>query len=365
MFQYIAKDENHKLEVIYTNSERMKTVFDPELNMQIDWGIDLLSGYSYAVLPKNNWKKWLKQKISGAKYDLIIINGYNKLAFLYSILYGKRSKTRIALRLDTVEFNNRTFLKKLYKKFLFTIFNNVFDHFFAVGSLTSNYLKSLGIKQNKISFFSYVVDNKYFEEGSALTNDQKVALRKEYNIHEEDRVILSVAKFNEREAPWDLLRAFCEFGIKNAHLLLVGEGELRNELENYGKKYCHSRKITFTGYVKYIDLPKIYGISDLFVHCSHREPWGVSVQEAIASGLPVITSNKVGAAVDLLKENENGFVYNVGDCNDLTRKIKMVFEISRNKIKETDKNILCNWNYAITWSDLLKVAESFHSEQKK
>ena len=79
-------------------------------------------------------------------------------------------------------------------------------------------------------------------------------------------------------------------------------------LKNYANKNL-PKQVTFAGYVKYPELPKYYGISNLFVHISNNEPWGVSVQEAMATGLPIITSEFVGSSVDLIENGKNGFTY--------------------------------------------------------
>ena len=92
-------------------------------------------------------------------------------------------------------------------------------------------------------------------------------------------------------------------------------------------------------------MPKFYAISDLFVHDSRDEPWGVSVQEAIACNIPVIASNKVGAGYDLIIENKNGFVYNVGDYLDLSNKIKMSLMLNQKMISETNTELLNYWNH--------------------
>ena len=210
----------------------------------------------------------------------------------------------------------------------------------------------MGVEENKISIFSYIVDNEFFKKESNLTDEEKFSLKKKLNISPSAKIILSVAKFSEREAPWDLLKAFKLINGMNLHLLLVGDGPLRNELEEYVNKNFINN-VTFSGYVKYPELPKFYGICDLFVHTSNNEPWGVSVQEAMAAGLPVITSEYVGASIDLIKKGENGFIYNSGNIQDLKAKLSNALTFDIQVVKETNEEIIESWNYLSTLKSLL------------
>lgn len=353
LFQYITKEKIVGLEVIYYDSKRMNNVYDPELKMDLNWGIDLLSGYEYFVVPEKYIFFWIKNKLKTGAYDLFIINGYNRLTLLYAIVLGKIYCKSIGLRLDTVEFTNNNSFKKFFKKILYRIFNKVFDQFFAIGTLTKKFLNSVGVPENKISIFSYVVDNDFFNKSSQLTLDEKLWLKGKLNIPVKAQVIVSVAKFSAREAPWDLLKAFSLIKDRNLHLLLVGDGPIRNELEEYANNNF-KKQVTFTGYVKYPELPKYYGISDLFVHTSNNEPWGVSVQEAMASGLPIITSELVGSSVDLIKEGQNGFIYKTNNIKELKDKLFHALAINKIEVKKTNDMILENWSYTSTLNTLLK-----------
>ena len=93
----------------------------------------------------------------------------------------------------------------------------------------------MGIPDSKISFFSYVVDNDFFYNGAQLTFNEEFELKENLNIPADTKVIISVAKFSEREAPWDLLKAFSLIKDLNLHLLLVGDGPIKNEFEELCK----------------------------------------------------------------------------------------------------------------------------------
>ena len=80
--------------------------------------------------------------------------------------------------------------------------------------------------------------------------------------------------------------------------------------------------VHFTGLVPNEELPRYYGISDIFVLTSIYEPWGVVVNEAMASGLPIILSDKVGCRGELLREGENGFYFHSGNWKDLSLQIE-------------------------------------------
>lgn len=355
LFQFIAKQQTVDLEVIYYNKKRMNNVYDPELKMDLNWGIDLLSGYKYFVLPKKNIFLWIKDKLKTGSYDLFIINGYNRIVLFYSIILGKFYCKSISLRLDTVEFNKPSILKKIFKKTQYFIFNITFNHFFAIGSLTKNFLNGVGISDSKISIFSYVVDNDFFNKGSHLTLDEKSELKQKLNIPVTAKVIISVAKFSEREAPWDLLKVFSLIKDSNLHLLLVGDGPSRDKLEEYAAKNFITA-VTFAGYIKYPELPKYYGISDIFVHTSTNEPWGVSVQEAMASGLPVITSELVGSSVDLIKEGLNGFIYKSNNIQELKKKLLKALSLNKSEVKKANDIILKNWSYESTLVTLSNIS---------
>lgn len=357
LFQYISGEKIVDLEVIYYDSKRMNNVYDPELKMNLNWGIDLLSGYKYFAVPNKKEFSWLKGKLKTGAYDLFIINGYNRFVLLYAMVLGKIYCKSISLRLDTVEFNKPGFLKKIFRKTLYFIFNIIFEHFFAIGTLTKNFLNGVGISDSRISIFSYAVDNDFFKKGSYLTTDEKSALREKLNIPATAKIIISVAKFSVREAPWDLMKAFSLIKNRNIHLLLVGDGPTRNELEEYSNNNF-KRQATFTGYVKYPELPKYYGISDIFVHTSDNEPWGVSVQEAMAAGLPVITSEFVGSAVDLIKEGQNGFIYKSENIQELKEKILTTLSLNKAEVKKINDIILNNWSYESTLKTLVKISNN-------
>ncbi len=94
------------------------------------------------------------------------------------------------------------------------------------------------------------------------------------------------------------------------HLVLTGNGELETELKNHAgdKKNIH-----FMGFQNQQRMPAIYQLADVFVLPSKGpgETWGLSVNEAMASGKPVLVSDKCGCAFDLVEEGKTGYTFPV------------------------------------------------------
>ncbi|HEY2736868.1 MAG TPA: glycosyltransferase, partial [Thermoanaerobaculia bacterium] len=108
--------------------------------------------------------------------------------------------------------------------------------------------------------------------------------------------------------------------------------------------------------VPYPDLPSLYAAADLFLHPVAEERWGVSVAEALACGLPVITSSRVGAARDLIAAGRNGFTYPAGDDSALAGRIEEALRLDLAAVREENRAILSRWDYAATWRSLLRAA---------
>ena len=103
----------------------------------------------------------------------------------------------------------------------------------------------------------------------------------------------------------------------NAHLLLVGrEAELPQMLQNLPETI--QEKIEYAGFQAPENLPYFFRQADLFVLPSRYDGWGVVVNQAVGAGLPIICSDAVGAARDLVEPEQNGLIFPAGDVDALT-----------------------------------------------
>jgi glycosyltransferase involved in cell wall biosynthesis len=354
-FRFAARDPQHELRVIFTDADPAGAVFDPELGRTIDWGIDLTGGYGYEKCPSEGRAAWFSAHLRREACDLLITNGYTSRAYVGAALVARRARVATGLRLDSVPGSGmgRTLLKRV----LFALaLRPVYDVFFATGSLTMRYLRAMGVPAERTACFPYAVDVAYFRERARISNEARRELHARLGVPADARVVLSLAKFNEREAPWDLLRAFARDPGTDAWLVLAGDGPQRRDLEAFASQHGRGR-VCFPGYVPYIELPALYAAADLFVHPVREERWGVSVAEALACGLPVVASSRVGAAADLLVTGQNGYTYRAGSCEELSRLMLAAFDLDRERVRRHSAEILAKWDYQATWDGLVAAAE--------
>lgn len=348
MYQYFNKLDENFIHV-YFYSGIKKTFIDNELSgtARQSWGIDILSNYLYSDIKIFKLKTVL-EIIKNNKY--IIVNGYINVYSITVLIIGRLFKKKVGLRLDTVPWNNLKLSKKIYKYILLRILNLFVDSFWAVGTKTKEYLISNGISTNKINYLSYVVDNDWFSKNSDLSIEEKQNFRLKYNINPKNKVILCVSKLVEREMPINVIDAIIKLNDPSITLIIAGDGNKRQFLENYVDMHSMKTKIKFIGYTNYQTLPLLYAIADLFIHPSKNEPWGVSIQEAMSCGLPVISSNFVGAGFDLIKEGVNGFIYKHNDIEDLVQKIQAALKFDIDNVKSINSTLLEDWNYLATFN---------------
>jgi len=348
-FQEDVAQSGIDFHVIYNNTNQ-EDYHDSELGKKVGWGFNLYEGYTYFIADQNDIVNSISMILEKEKYDYIILNGY-KNSYAGLIELCKQKNIPIALRIDAVLYNLSP-LKKILKRIYLPFAYRRFKHFFAVGSETRKYLNWLGVANERISYFSYSVDEKWFRNQSS--NQEKVSALKEKLQVKNERVLLSVAKFIPRESPWDILKAFKLLNDKNLVLVLVGDGEERLDLKNYAKQNSQLN-IKFVGYIPYQELPTYYGISAIFIHAAKNEPWGVSVQEALACGCAVITSDKVGSSKDLIVEGENGFTYPFSNIEILASKIKQSFQLDKVKNNHKNELLLNKWGYTQMWQEINTV----------
>ncbi len=130
-------------------------------------------------------------------------------------------------------------------------------------------------------------------------------LRRAWHVHEK-KVLLYVGRLDPEKHLEEVVRALPQIvqAIPNAHLVIVGKGTQEAALKKLVVSLHLQSAVTFTGFVSDEDLPKIYGLGDLFVQPSYVELQSMVLLEAMASGLPVLVSaGKDSAAPELVDKN--------------------------------------------------------------
>jgi len=180
--------------------------------------------------------------------------------------------------------------------------------------------------------------------------DEKVkeSLRRKYKL--EGKIVFgTIARFIE----WKGYRYIIEAARilvekrKNYVFLLVGEGEQKNEMQELVNKYKLNDNVVFTGWIEMKEIPSLYGLMDLYVHAAVMEPFGFVVSEAMANGVPIVTT-KTGAAADVLKHKETCYFANDEDPRSLAEGIDWMLENHdlKEKMKEELKQLAWN-NFSI------------------
>jgi len=106
----------------------------------------------------------------------------------------------------------------------------------------------------------------------------------------------------------------------DAHLVICGAGREKENIEALVKRLGLSENVTFTGFLSHNEFPDVYSLADLFAIPSESELQSIVTMEALASGLPVVASNK-DALPELVKNPENGFLFEPGSTDTLSEKI--------------------------------------------
>ena len=234
-----------------------------------------------------------------------------------------------------------------------------------VVSLVSNHLKEVMCKRYPKYASKYVViyngvDVNKFSYRDCVNQE----LRTKYGIKEDDFVIGFSGVFMKYHAIDVLIQSFSIVAQhrSDVHLLLIGDGDIKEELINLVKKLDISNKTIFTGFIPFADMPNYLSICDILVlplpTRSHSSP--IKLYEYMAMGKCVVVSD-VGQHVEVIKDNYNGVVFKAGDVKCLSEKLS---ELVANKEKiqalgiqaREDAVKLHSWKKRV--SDLLDFCKS-------
>jgi glycosyltransferase involved in cell wall biosynthesis len=369
LYQKLSKKIN--LTVYYYSQFGVEKYFDPQFKKEFKWDINLLEGYNYKFLKNYSFKPGFHffgfinlgifKEIFKNKFDAVLINSWSYLSDWLVILACLISKTKLLLRVESP--HNQEILKSKWKLFIKKIiFGKILfpkvHAFLYIGEENRKFYKFYSVSDEKLFFAPYAVDNERFQKEYEKLKDKKEELRKELGIEPDDVVILFVGKLIPKKRPMDLLKAYESIlGTSDVHLLYVGDGELRLNLEKYTKEH-NLKNAHFVGFKNQTEISKYYAMSDIFVLLSDvGETWGLVVNEAMNFRLPVIVSDLVGCGTDLVKHGENGYIFKTGNIEELARYLEelIINEEKRKLFGEKSFEIIKGYNYDKMVESILKI----------
>lgn len=221
---------------------------------------------------------------------------------------------------STYDDEPRTALKEGMKRLVVA----AFDAALVAGTRARDYMGLLGMNGGARFRPWDVVDNAHFERGADEARRRERERRTAMKLP--DRYFLCVARFVPKKNLAVLLDAYAGYaeraGAGAWSLILSGSGPLEGELRRKAEALKIGGRVFFPGFVQYGELPALYGLAAAFILPSMSDQWGLVVNEAMASGLPVLVSSGCGCAPDLVRAGENGFTIDPADAAGMAESLQ-------------------------------------------
>ena len=328
--------------VSYCSMQGAESGVDPGFGVKVSWDTPVLDGYPWTNPPNRAlkpglghffglWNPGLWTLIRDGRFDAVLICGYYFASAWIALAAAKRVHVPFLFVTDSHGLRSwnaqspwKLRLKSALLRWIFSLANG------AVVSSSGGieYLQSLGFPRDRIFLVPTAVDNDWWSRHAA-TADRK-ATRASWNIPPESPVALFCAKLQPWKGAMDLIEAFAEAKVPGSFLAIAGDGPQRNALERRATQLGIAERVRFLGFLNQSQLPSAYCAADLFVLPSLFEPFGLVVNEAMLCGCPVVVSDRVGAKYDLVRPEENGYVFPAGD-------VKALATVLQNILPDSDK----------------------------
>jgi 1,2-diacylglycerol 3-alpha-glucosyltransferase len=294
-------------------------------------GYDLVTLHSGALEDRRSFRVRLRMLVTlwrvlnAIRPKALLIPGYSDVCCLAAAIWARMRHARTVLMFESTEIDlPRYRAKELVKRVLVKL---LFDFGFVGGQRTWDYLEKLGMDPRRIVRTYDVVDNAFFAHGAdhirSTSSPDEWGLPSQYFLY--------VGRLAPEKNLEGLLRAFRQYVDAGGTwpLVLVGSGPLERRLKSTAESLGLISSVHFTGFRNGPDLFPYYAFAGCFVLPSTREPWGLVVNEAMASGLPVLVSSVCGCTPDLVAPGINGYSFAPDDENDLVGKLLRLASLPR------------------------------------
>jgi glycosyltransferase involved in cell wall biosynthesis len=329
LFRILARQLD--LTVFFAHRATPQDQADAGFGVRFDWDIDLLSGYTHHFLA--NLAKTpgvgrfagcdtpeIGTRLAEGRFDAVLLLGWHLKSYLQALFAARRCGLPVLARGDSQLVTPRSPAKKAAKTLFYPPFLRLFDSALYVGQRSRAYWIHYGYPESALFFSPHCVDTEWF--AARATEEARTALRGRLGLAPQTRAILFAGKLVPFKRPLDVVHASANLKAQGRDIviLVAGAGPAEEELRHAAR--VAEVPLYALGFCNQSQMPGIYAAADILVLPSNaRETWGLVANEALACGRPVVLSDAVGAAPDLVGDGSVGRVFPVGDIAALAKSV--------------------------------------------
>lgn len=328
LYQRLALRKDLHIKVFFTWHGGEDAVFDVGFQSNIQWDLPLTEGYEFEVVPNTSGDPGthrflglrnpsLVSRVFAWKPDAVHVTGWAWASHLMAMRALRKAGTPVLFRgdshlLDTERRGDKWWVKQHVLKRVFSWPAALL----CVGKANRRYYEAFGVEASRIFDCPHSIDVSRFQRDDHVFEQKAAQWRADLGLIGR-RTFLFAGKFEPRKRPLELMSAFRSLGESAGVLIMVGGGELTNDVMELANEAPERFRIL--PFQNQSLMPVIYRLGDVFVLPSAwGETWGLAVNEALACGRPVIVSDRVGCAADLV-DDRCGRVFSWHDPPSLSR----------------------------------------------
>ncbi|GAC1655995.1 MAG: hypothetical protein NVS9B15_16980 [Acidobacteriaceae bacterium] len=366
LLRRIAQESDIDLTVLFGSDHSVRGYKDEGFGVGVKWDVPLLGGYRHVFLPRlrdndvvsptSPINRGIVSQLSGRydepPMDVLWVHGYASVNALHGMIAAKALGIPVLLRAESwLRDRGRSSFKLALKNLFFSDLRHLVSGVLPIGSLNAQYWRNYFGHEIPQFPMPYAVDNHYFAERARLASTHRAELQRELSLDPTRPVILFASKLQGRKHCDHLIAAYVRLSRSggtepNPYLVIVGDGEERAALERQAADTGFD-SIRFCGFRNQSELPRFFDLASVFVLPSRHEPWGLIVNEVMTARRPVVVTDDVGCAPDLIQNGVNGNIYPFGDIDALTAILRTILE-TPGRAEEMGENAaqrIASWSF--------------------
>jgi glycosyltransferase involved in cell wall biosynthesis len=375
-FRQLATKSDLQLKVFYLWDFGVTDQVDAGFQQTLRWDLPLLEGYDSEFVPNHSAAPGthhfgglrnpeLYERVRAFAPDGVMMMGYNYASLIWFLMRWPHYEIPLIFRGDSHRLISRAGAKEWARRALIAQLFRRFSAFLYVGKANERYFSYHAVPREKLFFAPHSVDNQRFSDELDRAQIEALVWKRELDIPKSHSVILFAGKFVTKKRPLDLLRAFTESRLPDATLLFVGAGPLEREMRQAAAPHDNIRFAPFQNQTR---MPRTYAISDLFVLPSfgEGETWGLAVNEAMCMERPIIVSDHVGCAEDLVHPQHNGLIFPAGNVAALADCLREALS-DRERLRQwgaESRRIINGYSYAQMTQGLREALAYLQSQRR-